>query len=71
MSIISVSQSINNSFKILINDRNYASWEIYDNTIAQNTKISLKTLEKVRKEHKEWYMTAEEALKLGVIDEII
>ena len=46
-------------------------WKVYDNIIITNTNIPLKTLEQVRKTHKEWYMTAQEALELGVIDEII
>lgn len=35
------------------------------------TKITAKQLEKIYKEKKDWYMTAEEALQLGVIDEIV
>jgi len=46
-------------------------WAVYDDIIVANTNIPLKTLQKVCKEHKEWYMTAEEALELGVIDEIL
>lgn len=46
-------------------------WLVYDNIVTTNTKISQKTLDQVKKQHKEWYMTAEEALELGVIDEII
>ena len=33
--------------------------------------IHEETLINVRKQRKEWYMTAQEALELGVIDEII
>jgi hypothetical protein len=35
------------------------------------TKIKKKELENHKKSKSEWYMTAEEALKLGIIDEII
>jgi ATP-dependent Clp protease protease subunit len=37
----------------------------------EKTKITAKKLERVYKTKKDWYMTAEEALKLGVIDEIV
>ena len=37
----------------------------------EKTKISAKKLERVYKTKKDWYMTAKEALKLGVIDEIV
>jgi ATP-dependent Clp protease protease subunit len=46
-------------------------WQIYDDIITTNTDIPLKTLSQVKKQHKEWYMTAQEALEWGVIDEII
>lgn len=46
-------------------------WKLYDDIIVENTNIPLKSLQKISKEQKEWYMTAEEALELGVIDEII
>lgn len=46
-------------------------WQMYDNIVTTNTKIPQKTLDQVKKQHKEWYMTVEEALELGVIDEII
>jgi ATP-dependent Clp protease protease subunit len=46
-------------------------WQMYDDIVLENTKIPLKKLKQIRKEHKEWYMTAEEALELGVIDEIL
>lgn len=45
--------------------------QLYDEIITTNTNIPLKTLQQVKKQHREWYMTAEEALELGVIDEII
>lgn len=37
----------------------------------EKTKISSKKLKKIYKKKKDWYMTSEKALKLGVIDEII
>ena len=37
----------------------------------RKTKISKEKLESIRKEKVDWYMDAEEALKLGVVDEII
>ena len=46
-------------------------WSLYDSIVIANTKIPLKKLQQVRKEHKEWYLTAEEALELGIIDEIL
>ena len=46
-------------------------WKIYDEIITTNTNIPEKTLINVRKQRKEWYMTAQEVLELGVIDEII
>ena len=46
-------------------------WKVYDNIIVENTSITLKNLQSVRKEQKEWYITAEQALNLGIIDEIL
>ena len=46
-------------------------WKAYDSIITTNTKIPIKTLELVRKQQREWYMTAQEALSWGIIDEII
>lgn len=46
-------------------------WKLYDNIIVENTEIPLKTLQSVRKEQKEWYINAEQALNLGIIDEIL
>jgi ATP-dependent Clp protease protease subunit len=42
-----------------------------ENMTLKKTKIPRKKLEKVYKTKKDWYMTAEEALKLCVVDEII
>jgi ATP-dependent Clp protease protease subunit len=46
-------------------------WKVYDDIIVENTKIQLKSLQDIRKEQKEWYITADQALKLGIIDEIL
>jgi ATP-dependent Clp protease protease subunit len=43
----------------------------FEELTIRKTKITKQKLEKIRKEKIDWYMTAEEALKLGVIDEII
>lgn len=41
------------------------------NVIVENTKITRKKLEKIRDKKIDWYITAEEALKLGIVHEII
>ena len=46
-------------------------WKVYDDIIVENTEVQLKSLQSVRKEQKEWYITAEQALALGIIDEIL
>lgn len=46
-------------------------WQVYDEIITTNTNIPQKTLDGIRKQQKEWYITAEEALKFGIIDEIL
>jgi len=46
-------------------------WKMYDEVVAKNTNIPLKTLTDIRERQKEWYMTADEALKHGIIDEIL
>ena len=46
-------------------------WKVYDDIITANTEIQLKTLQQVRKEKKEWYLTTLEAKELGIIDEIL
>jgi ATP-dependent Clp protease protease subunit len=46
-------------------------WSIYDEIITTNTNITLKALKQVQKQRKEWYITAQEALELGIIDELI
>ena len=46
-------------------------WKVYDEIVTSNTKVAIKTLQQVRKEKKEWYLTSEEALRLGIIDEIV
>lgn len=44
---------------------------IIEKLTLERTKITTKKLEKVYKTKKDWFMTAEEALKLGVVDEIV
>ena len=39
--------------------------------VIRKTNISKDKLKKVKKKKIDWYMTAEESLKLGVIDKII
>lgn len=46
-------------------------WKLYDSVVVSHSKIKLLSLEAVRKESKEWYITPDQALKLGLIDEII
>lgn len=46
-------------------------WEVYDEIVLSNTKILPKQLKQIHKERKEWYITSEEALELGIIDEIL
>jgi len=46
-------------------------WKVYDDIILNKTNISPTTLKKVCERQEDWYMTAQEALKLGVIDEIL
>ena len=46
-------------------------WKVYDDIIVENTEIQLKQLQSIRKEQKEWYITAEQALNLSIIDEIL
>lgn len=43
----------------------------FEEITLRKTKISKKKLDKVRKQQTDWYMSAEKALKLGVVDEII
>jgi ATP-dependent Clp protease protease subunit len=45
--------------------------ETCESILYLRTKIKKKELENHKKSKSEWYMTAEEALKLGIIDEII
>ena len=44
---------------------------VYENILYLRTKIKQKDLAKYKTTKSDWFMTAEEALKLGVIDEII
>lgn len=45
--------------------------EKWEELIIRKTKITKDKLKQIRKEKIDWYMTAEEAKKLGVIDKII
>jgi len=45
--------------------------KIYDDIITTNTNIKQIQLNKIKKQQKEWYILPDEALKLGIIDEII
>ena len=45
--------------------------KMFDNTIVDNTNITQRKLNEVKKQQKEWYINSDEALKLGIIDEII
>jgi len=43
----------------------------YDEILLLNSTISQKQLDDVKKSRRDWYITAEEALKYGIVDEII
>lgn len=45
--------------------------KIADQFILENTKLTRKMLDSVRKEKKEWFLSPKEAQKYGIIDEII
>ena len=45
--------------------------DILEKVTLEKTKISEKKLKKVYRDKFDWFMTAEEALKLGVVDEIL
>lgn len=45
--------------------------DILERLTIERTKITAKKLEKIYKTKRDWYMSAEEALKLGVVDEIV
>lgn len=45
--------------------------DIYDSIILDHTNLTKKQLDIIKKEHRDWYMSAEEALTYGIIDEII
>ena len=45
--------------------------DIIEKLTLERTKITAKKLDKVYKTKKDWHMSAEEALKLGVVDEIV
>jgi ATP-dependent Clp protease protease subunit len=43
---------------------------IYDSIILKHTNLTKEQLDIVKKEHKDWYMSADEALAYGIIDEV-
>ena len=44
--------------------------DIYDSIILKCTNLTKKQLDIVKKEHRDWYVSAEDALVYGIIDEI-
>jgi ATP-dependent Clp protease protease subunit len=44
---------------------------MYDEIVVSKTSVTEKKLKEVRDRNQEWYITAEEALKLGFVDEIL
>lgn len=44
--------------------------DIYDSILLDYTNLTKKQLDIVKKEHRDWYMSAEEALSYNVIDEV-
>jgi ATP-dependent Clp protease protease subunit len=44
--------------------------DIYDSIILECTNLTKKQLDIVKKEHRDWYVSAEDALVYGIIDEI-
>lgn len=44
---------------------------MYDDLIISTTNLTKKQLDKVKNERRDWYITADQALKFGIIDEII
>lgn len=45
--------------------------EIYFNAIVSNTKITRQQLDDIQEKKQDWFITADEALKLGIVDKII
>jgi len=45
--------------------------EVCDNLLFKRTKLKMKDLENFKNRKADWYMSAQEALKYGIIDEII
>jgi ATP-dependent Clp protease, protease subunit len=45
--------------------------QLYDNVILEYTGVTKKTLKSIKDRNQEWYITPDEALELGFIDEII
>lgn len=46
-------------------------WKLLKSIIIENTNITDNQLEEIKKMKQDWYITPQEALKLGIIDEII
>ena len=46
-------------------------WKVFKQIIIKNTKITDEQLENIRTRKFDWYMDAETAFELGVIDEIV
>jgi ATP-dependent Clp protease protease subunit len=45
--------------------------QMIDDILVEHTSMTQKQLDKVKAENREWYMDAEEAMKSGIVDEII
>jgi ATP-dependent Clp protease protease subunit len=45
--------------------------DIYDNIILERTNITIKQLNSIKKQNKDWYFDSNEALKYNVIDKIL
>jgi ATP-dependent protease ClpP protease subunit len=45
--------------------------DVYDSIVLERTNLTKEQLDIVKLEHKDWYMTADEAKNYGIIDEII
>jgi ATP-dependent Clp protease protease subunit len=45
--------------------------KICDDLMLEKTKLTLKQFKTIKKQQKEWYITPTEALKYGIVDEII
>ena len=52
-------------------DESIRQQEIINSIIVEKTKITKEILEKYNEESKDWYISAEEVLKLGIADEML